>query len=107
MSYLGISCGFHDAAISLLDDSGDILFASHSERFSKKKNDPDLCPDLLTELVTIPNSKAHTVCYYERPWNKQLRQLYSGQGIDWTNLLQDRYLKNKWASGGLLIRIVK
>ena len=63
MSYLGISCGFHDAAISLLSDSGDILFSSHSERFYKKKNDPDLCPGLLTELVNIPNSKAHTICY--------------------------------------------
>ena len=95
MSYLGISCGFHDAAISLLDDSGDILFASHAERFSKKKNDPDLCPGLLTELVTIPNSKAHTVCYYERPWNKQLRQLYSGQGIDWDKLTTRQILKKQ------------
>ena len=95
MSYLGISCGFHDAAISLLSDGGDILFASHSERFSKKKNDPDLCPGLLTELVNIPNSKAHTVCYYERPWNKQLRQWYSGQGIDWDKLTTRQILKKQ------------
>ena len=27
-----------------------------------------------------------TVAYYERPWAKQLRQIYSGQGIEWNKL---------------------
>ena len=32
---LGISAGFHDAAISLINSSGDIVFAGHAERYSK------------------------------------------------------------------------
>ena len=36
MNYIGISAGFHDAAISIVDDYGNILFAGHSERYSKK-----------------------------------------------------------------------
>jgi predicted NodU family carbamoyl transferase len=31
MNYVGISCGFHDAALSVIDDNGNILFAGHSE----------------------------------------------------------------------------
>ena len=77
---LGISAGFHDAAASVINTRGEILFAGHSERYSKKKNDADIHPALLCDLgqYTI-----HHVAYYERPWNKQLRQLYSGQGIEW------------------------
>ena len=83
MSILGISAGFHDAAISLVDRHGEILFAGHSERYSKYKNDPDICKGLLDE---VRNYNIDTIAYYERPWAKQLRQLYSGQGIEWNKL---------------------
>ena len=43
MNYLGISSGFHDAAVSVIDDTGDILFAGHSERYSKNKHDKNIC----------------------------------------------------------------
>ena len=46
---LGISAGFHDAAVSVVAENGDILFAGHSERYSKIKNDPHIHPDLLQE----------------------------------------------------------
>ena len=39
MNILGISAGFHDAAISVINRQGDILFAGHSERYSKLKNE--------------------------------------------------------------------
>ena len=39
MNYVGISCGYHDAAITVVSDTGNILFASHSERYSKVKHD--------------------------------------------------------------------
>ena len=28
--YIGISCGFHDAGVSVIDGEGEILFAGHS-----------------------------------------------------------------------------
>jgi predicted NodU family carbamoyl transferase len=40
MNILGISAGFHDAAAASLSLKGDIIFAGHSERYSKQKNDP-------------------------------------------------------------------
>jgi carbamoyltransferase len=80
---LGISAGFHDAAAAVINTKGEILFAGHSERYSKKKNDADIHPGLLCELGQY---SINHVAYYERPWNKQLRQLYSGQGIEWSKL---------------------
>jgi carbamoyltransferase len=80
---LGISGGFHDAAAALLNSQGDIVFAGHSERYSKCKNDADIHPDLLTEFCEY---ELDTIAYYERPWLKQLRRLRSGEGIDWANI---------------------
>ena len=77
---LGISGGFHDAAAALISTRGDILFAGHSERYSKRKNDADIHPALLEEFCDYD---IDTVAYYERPWLKQLRRLRSGEGIDW------------------------
>ena len=83
MNILGISAGFHDAAISVVDSHGDILFAGHSERFSKKKNDPTLCPKLLEAVE--PYYQGH-LAYYETPWRRQLRSLRSGERLSpiWT-----------------------
>ena len=38
MLILGINETTHDASVSLIKD-GEILFAGHAERYSKKKND--------------------------------------------------------------------
>ena len=92
MNILGISAGFHDASISLVDQHGEILFAGHSERYSKVKNDADLCGNLLGEVIDY---RVGTVAYYERPWNKQLRQLYSGQGIEWNKLTVRQILEQQ------------
>ena len=80
---LGLSAGFHDAALSLIDSHGDIVFAGHAERYSKQKNDANIHPDLVAELYGYEISD---IAYYERPVIKQLRQLYSGQGIEWDKL---------------------
>ena len=89
---LGISAGYHDAAATVINNRGEILFAGHSERYSKKKNDSDFCQGLLDEIVEYA---PETVAYYERPWNKQLRQWYSGQGIDWTKFTTGQILKQQ------------
>ena len=56
MNYLGISAGFHDAALSVVDSSGNILFAGHSERYSKKKHDKDICEEILVDALAFTNS---------------------------------------------------
>ena len=84
MNILGISAGFHDAAATVISPDGEILFAGHSERYSKKKNDENFCTPLIRELENY--NPIDTVAYYERPVMKQLRQWYSGQGIEWNRL---------------------
>jgi len=83
MTILGIAAGFHDAAATLINHRGDILFAGHSERYSKIKHDPNISQGLMEEIY---GKSIDTVAYYETPWKKQLRQLYSGQGIEWRKL---------------------
>ena len=53
MNILGISAGFHDAAISVINNQGDILFAGHSERYSKLKNDAHISPDLIKDIQNL------------------------------------------------------
>ena len=89
---LGISGGFHDAAVALIDTQGNILFAGHAERYSKRKNDSQLHTDLLQELAGYPIS---TIAYYERPWVKQLRRLRSGEGIDWSSVTLQQVLRQQ------------
>ncbi len=76
MNILGISAGFHDAAVSIIDDRGQILFAAHSERYSRQKNDPVLHPQL---LKTLEGHGYSTVAWYERPWMRNIQQWRSGQ----------------------------
>ena len=48
---MGISGAInHDAAVAIIDE-GEIKFAGHAERYSKKKNDPDLNEALLTDAI--------------------------------------------------------
>jgi len=89
---LGISGGFHDAAAALLNSQGDIVFAGHSERYSKHKNDADIHPGLLAEFCGY---EIDTVAYYERPWLKQLRRLRSGEGIDWTGITTGQVIEQQ------------
>jgi carbamoyltransferase len=89
---LGVSAGFHDAAAAVIDDRGQIVFAGHSERYSKKKNDADISLELLNE---IDMSTVSTIAYYERPWLRQLRQIYAGQGVDWNQLTAQQILEQQ------------
>jgi carbamoyltransferase len=73
---LGISAGFHDAAVSVVREDGEILFAGHSERYSKIKNDAHIHPDLLQECCDYD---IDTVAFYERPWMHNIQQWWSGQ----------------------------
>jgi len=92
MNILGISAGFHDAAATVISPEGEILFAGHSERYSKKKNDENFCQGLLDDILPYG---PEIVAYYERPWNKQLRRFYSGEGIDWNKVTVKQILKQQ------------
>lgn len=92
MNIIGISAGFHDAAVSVIDPQGNILFAGHSERYSKQKHDSRLCEPLL--LDALKHGPVDRISYYERPWLKQLRQWYTGQSVDWNQLTVTSILKD-------------
>ena len=80
MNYVGISCGFHDAALSIIDDKGNILFAGHSERYSKKKHDSELCYGIMDDAREHLTDE-YQVHYYERPYVKAIRQFFAKQEI--------------------------
>ena len=78
MNYIGISCGFHDAALSVVSDKGEVLFADHSERYSKIKHDKDLCSALVQEALSYAGNN-YELHYYERPLKKYFRRLRAGE----------------------------
>jgi len=78
--HLGISQGFHDAGLALIDPNGNILHASHSERYSKIKNDPNLHYHQFQDCEFTGYENV-IVNYYERPWLTNLRRLYAGQKL--------------------------
>jgi carbamoyltransferase len=90
MNYMGISSGFHDAAISVVNSYGEIVFAGHSERYSNNKHDSHLCLPLITDAKSYMDEDDYEVHYYERPWLKYLRQLRAGESPD----LADIFAKN-------------
>ena len=75
MINVGISEGFHDAAITVLNDR-EIISAWHTERFSKIKNDPILDEELIPQ-------RYDTISFYEKPFLKNTRRLFAGQ--NWQN----------------------
>lgn len=82
----GTSFGSHDAALAVFDTNHQrVLFASHSERFSKIKDDPFLCQELVDHALE-KHGPPSRIFYYEHPWKKKLRYLLSGQ---WKNLFEE------------------
>lgn len=75
---LGVSAGSHDAAVSVIDDQGNILFASQSERYSKKKNDHEINYRLIEQLQQFD---IDIIAYYENPLKHKLQKFFSGQGL--------------------------
>jgi carbamoyltransferase len=77
---LGINALNHDASVTLTNGT-DILFAAHAERYSRIKNDSDLNCDLLDDCLS--NGEPDEICWYEKPWAKFTRKLYSGESLDY------------------------
>ena len=85
----GISANSHDAAIAVFCDEK-LVFASHSERFSGKKNDKNLSKELVDYARQY--GTPDRVYWYENPYFKTLRQLTAGQGWKWQDNNIKRYL---------------
>lgn len=77
---LGLSFGFHDAAATLIED-GEILFAGHSERYSKNKHDKNLCYGLADDVRSYAQGPIDHIAYYERPWLKRVRTWITGEAL--------------------------
>jgi carbamoyltransferase len=80
MIILGINETSHDASVSLIKD-GEILFAGHSERYSKKKNDWYIGNDLVNDVLGY--GKPDHIAYYEKPLLKASRLVLKGGSGDW------------------------
>lgn len=84
--YWGVSYGHHDAALAVVQGN-QILYGSHAERYSRKKNDPEIHADQIREALSfgIPDK----VFYYESPFLKSKRHLLSGE---WNKLFTHKKL---------------
>ncbi|MBM38513.1 MAG: hypothetical protein CMO97_05510 [Woeseia sp.] len=85
---LGISSGFHDAAVTVLDEDK-IVFAGHSERYSKEKNDPFLNNALIE--AALEYGMPDKIILHEKCWAKRLRNIY---GRNWRALREPS--QSKW-----------
>jgi carbamoyltransferase len=80
MIILGVNETSHDASLSLIKD-GEILFAGHSERYSKQKNDWYINDSLVKDALSygVPDR----IAYYEKPLLKASRLFLKGGAGDW------------------------
>ena len=84
----GVSYGFHDASVSMIDTSGNINYAKDSERYSRIKNDGDL-------HVDVKDLEGTTV-FFEKPFRKNVRRKLYGQC--WENRERfDHYITHHWS----------
>lgn len=92
MIILGINETSHDASVSLIKD-GEILFAGHAERYSKKKNDWYVNDDLIKDALSygFPDK----IAYYEKPFLKASRLFLKGGHGDWAPKYQIKNIFNK------------
>ena len=72
----GISALAHDAALAVFDDD-QLVFASHSERYSGIKNDKWLNQLIIDDAVKFGVPKE--IHFYENSWVKKTRQAFAGQ----------------------------
>ncbi len=100
MDYVGISAGFHDAGLSIIDKDGNIKFAAHSERYSGVKHDKHLCYGIIEDAIRHINDKVE-LHYYERPWMKFLRQVRTGEKPKLSSLFVKDSLISRLGSGKL------
>lgn len=90
MIILGISAGFHDAAVAVVKN-GKILFAAHSERYSKQKNDPWLNSEIIN--AALEHGTPDVIALHENSRAKKLRALRSGDFNSFREPSQEQWIK--------------
>lgn len=91
MIILGISAGFHDAAAAVVKN-GRILFAGHSERYSKQKNDPWLNTELIN--AALEHGKPDVIVLHENSKSKKMRALWSGDINSFREPTQEQWIRD-------------
>lgn len=89
-TFVGLSQGFHDAGVAVVDWLGNIVYAGHSERYSRLKNDKDLSPEILNAAARYFDGPVE-YHYYERKWLTDIRRLAVGQMPSGSYLLPKKY----------------
>jgi carbamoyltransferase len=77
---IGISAFYHDSACCIIQN-GKLVAAVQEERFTRKKNDPDLPVNAFMyclDTAGISIADIDCIAYYEDPVKKSERQLWSG-----------------------------
>jgi carbamoyltransferase len=97
---LGINGLNHDASMALVDGQ-EILWAGHSERYSRIKNDTSLNEGMIKELYDYGSPTE--IVWFEKPLQKSLRKLYSGER-PWT--VRPREILKKLKLGHLPVNYV-
>lgn len=75
---LGVAAGSHDSGISIIENNN-VVFAAHSERYSRIKNDPFINDAIIQDALSYTSKDVDTIVFYEKPFLKKTRQLYAGQ----------------------------
>lgn len=91
MAIWGISALSHDASITVVEDN-QILFAGHSERYSKKKNDKYLNHEIISEARKY--GAPDQIVWFEKPLKKKLRQALAGEWGEVKGSFPQKYLQH-------------
>ncbi len=87
---LGISCGYHDSAVSLVHN-GDVLYACEEERFTGIKHDfsfPTHAINSIFKKFKISNDDLDSICFYENPDLKLDRIQQTTKRGGWKNFFK-------------------
>lgn len=90
MKIWGITALGHDASITVVKNNR-IVFAAHSERYSRVKNDEYLNKQIVDEALKF--GKPDKIIWYEKPVLKKLRQAMAGQ---WTEVFDQNKMPKKY-----------
>ncbi len=89
MISIGVAAGSHDSSISVVENDR-IVYAGHSERYSKVKNDKYLNTEIINDALSYVSGPVDTIYFYEKPLLKKTRQFYAGQ---YKSVLSNFYYK--------------
>jgi carbamoyltransferase len=73
---LGVTANNHDASMALIDNNT-VVWAAHSERYSRIKNDLNLNKEMVQDMLQY--GEPSKIIWFENPFSKALRKLYSWQ----------------------------